>query len=348
MVAAVESSVHTIMEAMFELTEFDVPRTFIILPYKLDPDKVQADGKKSTLAAASGSSMDKASKWITKLTSVINVVSNDVAKVRKDAASKVEEMFVAFKSEKMYLYLVDEVSWEPVSGPGYPIVIKAASPEAKKMLPLMTLGLKTLCLTNKLAGLARCFGLPVPMAMPSEMQGVADNFVKSIEQKSSAAGFDVVQCAVDEAFADALNEAKGTEPDIKKLRGAKLREFKDFLEKEDPMRTFAGLSREIEDGKVLWTLGKGSVGFGALRSIKTGVNEDEIEKVSAIPPPPTKEEQEGEEKPGPRQSLKLFKRQASRSSSRSNLKLLKRILSRKSIEEKEECELKKGKGKESS
>ena len=278
-VAAVEKSMDTVMTFMFDLSEFDVPRSFVILPYELKKTETQGEegeAKKITLSAAS-EGIKKADRWMTKLTSVINAVSSDVAMVHKDAAKKVEEMFAEFKSEKMYLYLVDEVTCNPVVGPDYPIVITAASEKAKKMLPLMTVGLNTLCLANKAAGLARCFGLPAPRLMTTEMQGTAEKFVKSVAEKSSVEGFDVVQSAIDEGFADKLGEAKGGEPEKKKLRGEKLREFKNFLEEHDANGSFAGLSREIRDKEVVWTLGKGSAGTASpVRSLRTDEDEGDV------------------------------------------------------------------------
>ena len=254
-IGSVEGSMHIVMNSMFELSEFTCPRTFVILPYKLTETQTGGEGeaKEVVLSAAAGSSMDKAGGWMTKLTSVINVVSSDVAKVRKDAAKKVEEMFAEFQSEKMYLYLVDEVTGDPVVGPGYPIVIKAASEKAKEMLPLMTVGLKTLRLTNKATGLARCFGLPAPSLMTAEMQGMAENFVSTIGEKSSVASYDVLQSAIDEDFGRGVKGADDGKK--KKLRGAALSEFKRFLGEQDKLELYAGLVKTMGgDGHVTWTV----------------------------------------------------------------------------------------------
>ncbi|GMH54865.1 hypothetical protein TrLO_g13677 [Triparma laevis f. longispina] len=267
-VDAIEDSMSKVLKSVFECSEFDVPTTFVILPYEIN--KVSDGGTASTTSAlnAVDSNLEKAGSWITKLTSVINVVDNNVAKVRSSAATKVQEMFEDLKSDKLYLYLVDEVSGEPVVGPGYPIEISVASKKAKQFVPLMSVGLKTLCVANKATGLARCFGLPAPKVMSKEMQGLAENFVTSINEKSSVAGFDVLQSAIDSDYSESL-ESESDGANKKQLRGAKLREFKEFLKEKDQGNKFGGLQRvPRDDGGIVWTLPKeGKVGV-------EGVDED--------------------------------------------------------------------------
>lgn len=61
-----------------------------------------------------------------------NVVANPLEKKRHEAADKVAELFDAYRSETLYLYLIDEEAGEPVVGAkNYPIVIKSSSEEAK-------------------------------------------------------------------------------------------------------------------------------------------------------------------------------------------------------------------------
>ena len=229
-VSSIENSTSKILKSVFECSEFDVPTTFVILPYKIEAGDEKSAGGGPKLA---GNSLDKAGTWISKLTDVINVVDNDVSKVRASAASRIQEMFSAFQSEEMYMYLVDEEMGELAVGAGYPIVIKAASPKAKEFVPLMSVGLKALCVTNKVAGLAKCLGLPAPTLMTKELHGLADNFITKINEKSSVAGFDCLQSAVDEGFSESLEGTKGNDAEQKRLRGSKLREFKRFLEEND-------------------------------------------------------------------------------------------------------------------
>ena len=180
-VTSIENSMTKVLKSVFECSKFDVPTTFVILPYKIEAGdgKAAAGGPKLV-----GNSLDKAGTWISKLTDVINVVDSDVAKARASAASRIQEMFSAFQSEEMYIYLVDEETGEPAVGAGYPIVIKAASPKAKEFVPLMSVGLKALCVTNKVAGLAKCLGLPAPTLMTKELHGLADDFVTKINEKA--------------------------------------------------------------------------------------------------------------------------------------------------------------------
>ncbi|GMH89205.1 hypothetical protein TL16_g11386 [Triparma laevis f. inornata] len=235
-VDAIEDSMSKVLKSVFECSEFDVPTTFVILPYEIN--KVSDGGTASTTSAlnAVDSNLEKAGSWITKLTSVINVVDNNVAKVRSSAATKVQEI--------------------------------VASEKAKQFVPLMSVGLKTLCVANKATGLARCFGLPAPKVMSKEMQGLAENFVTSINEKSSVAGFDVLQSAIDSDYSESL-ESESDGANKKQLRGAKLREFKEFLKEKDQGNKFGGLQRvPRDDGGIVWTLPKeGKVGV-------EGVDED--------------------------------------------------------------------------
>ena len=166
-VSSIEGSMAKVLKSVFECSEFDVPTTFVILPYKIEEGDKKAAAGGFKLASEG---LDKAGAWMSKLTDVINVIDSDIAKVRVSAASRVQEMFSAFQSEEMYLYLIDEETSEPAVGAGYPIVIKAASSKAKEFVPLMSVGLKALCVTNKVAGLAKCLGLPAPTLMTKEVR----------------------------------------------------------------------------------------------------------------------------------------------------------------------------------
>ncbi|GMH74121.1 hypothetical protein TL16_g06376 [Triparma laevis f. inornata] len=161
------------MKSVFECS---VPTTFIILPYEIKKDNETVEKGNINIE----SNLNKVDSWFSKLTSVINVVDNNVAKVRTNAASQIEGMFKDLKSDKLYLYLVDEVTGEPVVGGSHPIVISMASEKAKKFVPLMSVRLKTLCLTDKVGGLARCFGRPAPKFMNKETRGLAEKLVGSI------------------------------------------------------------------------------------------------------------------------------------------------------------------------
>ena len=108
-VAAVEGRAHSIMNNLFELKGFNVPRAFVILPYKLSEEKAEGSREKSLLAAAE-SSVDKASSGCRRSLAASISCQIMLLPFMKDAASKLEEMLAVSKSDKMFLYLVDEVS----------------------------------------------------------------------------------------------------------------------------------------------------------------------------------------------------------------------------------------------
>ncbi|GMH78454.1 hypothetical protein TrLO_g12527 [Triparma laevis f. longispina] len=219
--------------------------------------------------------------------------------------------------EEMYLYLVDEE-----------IVIKAASPKAKEFVPSMRVGLKALCATNKVAGLAKCLGFPAPTLMTKELHGLADDFVNKINEKSSVAGFDCLQSAVDEGFSESLEGSNGDDAEQKKLRGSKLREFKRFLEENDSKKLFGGLERvQKEDGSIVWTL-PAKVDDENEEVEEVEELEEEEVKVRSLPKAKAEveEEEKTEEPEGPQKGW-LFKRAPKASdgdASKSSFKSFKR------------------------
>ena len=90
----------------------------------------------------------------------------------KFAAGKVGDAFETIKEGlsdlvtggTMYLYLVDELTCEPVRAEGYPIVITKPSEIVPKLLPVMQVGLRAMSIYNGVGGIARLFGYPVPAA----------------------------------------------------------------------------------------------------------------------------------------------------------------------------------------
>ena len=85
-----------VLKSVFECSEFDVPTTFVILPYEIKKDNETVEKGNIDIE----SNLNKVDSWISKLTSIINVVDNNVAKVRTSAASQIEGMFKDLKSDK--------------------------------------------------------------------------------------------------------------------------------------------------------------------------------------------------------------------------------------------------------
>ena len=175
----------------------------------------------------------------------------------KVAAGKVGDAFETIKEglgdlvtgESMYLYLVDELTCEPVRAEGYPIVITKPSEIVPKLLPVMQVGLRAMSIYNGAGGIARLFGYPVPKVPEAWATGARES-VELLKQESSVAQFGVVH-----------EEAMEGSEESKSVRGHSLRVFTDFLQKNDPglkagkSGDFAGLQRigDPNDGTALWT-----------------------------------------------------------------------------------------------
>ena len=163
-------------------------------------------------------------------------------------------MVSSYKSEKLYLYLVDEATGLPVqNAKNYPILISRSSPQMRKLVPLMTVGLKCLKIVNGVASLARCLGYPVPSVMSATAEKAGESFIEGVGKESSAEGYDSLQAAVDVQFE---KEAEGAEEGtLRRLRGGQFDEFKKFLEGEAGVGNYAGLKcKQGKDGAVVWTL----------------------------------------------------------------------------------------------
>jgi len=158
-----------------------------------------------------------------------------LAKAQDATWGTAKSSFMAQAFDTYYLYLVDEVTGQPVTGPNYPIVIRKTSDRLQQLLPVLKLGLRTIKVANGVAGLAQCFFPGVVPKLPADtMQGLQASFDK-ISTNSS----------------ELLSQEEQTQ-----LRGASLREFQTLLDEHDPQRSFCGLSQKVmveDGGVVLWT-----------------------------------------------------------------------------------------------
>ena len=190
-------------------------------------------------------------KWVSRLRTIGTKV----------AAGKVGDAFKTIKEgiadlvtgDTMYLYLVDELTCEPVRTEGYPIVITKPSDIVHELLPMMQIGLRAMSIYNGAGGIARLFGYPVPKVPEAWATGARES-VELLKQESSVAQFGVVHKEVMAGSKDGSEESKS-------VRGHSLRVFTDFLQKHDPglkastSGHFAGLQRigDPNDGTALWT-----------------------------------------------------------------------------------------------
>ena len=124
-----------------------------------------------------------------------------------------------------YLYLVDEVTGEPVVQAPYPIVIKKHSPTTKKWLPYMKFGLKAMQIVNGVSSIVGCF---VPGASliraPDSVVDTVKAAIGKAGQNTSVDDYDTLRNLVDGG-----NTAPTGEQELNQIRGAALREFERFL-----------------------------------------------------------------------------------------------------------------------
>lgn len=266
-----------LLKGIFEASEVVNPTTFVVVLKKLPeaPNKeekakllkIAADGSGVTLgndnfsvtfseemAGVGGKYADTLNtgmKWLRRLKTIGSKV----------AAGKVGEAFETIKEgledlvagETMYLYLIDELTGEPVYDPSghYPIEITTPSDVVPKLLPVMQVGLRAMSVFNGAAGVARMFGYPVPK-VPEAWAAGARESVALLKQESSMEQFSVVH---EEVVKDRdAKEITDTSKEQKSVRGASLRELQRFFEEHDAKKGYAGLRRIAdEDGTAVWT-----------------------------------------------------------------------------------------------
>ena len=188
-------------------------------------------------------------KWVDRLKTIgLGLAAgNDAFKTIKEGLGDL------VTGETMYLYLVDELTCEPVRAEGYPIEITKPSEIVHELLPMMQVGLRAVAIYNGAGGIARLFGYPVPKVPETWATGARES-VELLKQESSVAQFGVVHEEVMAGHEEGSEESKS-------VRGHSLRVFTDFLEKHDPglkvstSGHFAGLQRigDPNDGTALWT-----------------------------------------------------------------------------------------------
>ena len=184
-----------LLRGIFEATEVKTPTTFIIrgevLPPELSAEEqeqlhvlmlkedgdlsaeeqeqlhvlmLKEDGiERKKLTGDLKAANDRFDKGMTWLERLQNFGVIDIKEVFSDLMTK----------EKMYFYLVDELTGLPVRGDGYPIVITTPSEIVHKLLPVMQVGMHAMSLYNGVAGVSWMFGYPalrVPKAWCKDVQ----------------------------------------------------------------------------------------------------------------------------------------------------------------------------------
>eukprot|EP00984_Skeletonema_dohrnii_P026513 scaffold15875_cov72-Skeletonema_dohrnii-CCMP3373.AAC.3 len=271
---------HVLLKGIFEATEVDTPTTFIVLNDKL-PEPPNEEMKKKILdivtaedgsgvsvttehasvkISADGANIDLKGdlkehyervqdgiKWAKRIKKIgSRVAAGEVGKAFDIIKEGISDLTVG---GEMYLYLVDVLTGEPVRADGWPLIITTPADLVPKLLPLMQIGIRAMCIYNGTAGLAALFGFPLPRVPKAWSKGAQES-VELLKKESSVEEFGVVH-----------KEVEGGTEEKKSVRGASLRDFVDFLKEKDPGLKggkggdFAGLQRigDPEDGTALWT-----------------------------------------------------------------------------------------------
>jgi len=197
-VAKIDSAV----KSVFDMFEFKIPRTFVILPYELEQDTSEVSAAEGKLDAAIGMI-----ERLTELAETAQALSVEGVK------EKISIFFTGHATE-LFLYLIDEETGHPIfDGETYPIKIDKRTPEVQKqvekLMPLMNFGLKAMKAANAAGGLARCFGIPAP-SIPASVMKKAQSWADTAGDDSSVAGFD--------CLTEAVSNGDGEGSDTKALR----------------------------------------------------------------------------------------------------------------------------------
>ena len=249
---------HELLKSIFEATGVNTPTTFIVVNNKLPPKASDEQVKKILdLVAAeddSGVSIDlpdDLKEYRDQVESGINWAKRIKSINSKVAAGEVGTAFEIIKKgikdlisgNEMYLYLIDELTGEPIRADGWPITITGPLEIVPKLFPLMLVGMRAMFFCDGKVGLARMFGFPAKRVPIAWLEG-AQEPVELLNE----------ECSVEQLWHRACT-SRG------RYRGSSLRTFVDFLNKNDPGLSknehgdFAGLHHigDPEDGTALWT-----------------------------------------------------------------------------------------------
>eukprot|EP00577_Skeletonema_sp_RCC1716_P004138 CAMPEP_0113431400 /NCGR_PEP_ID=MMETSP0013_2-20120614/33564_1 /TAXON_ID=2843 ORGANISM="Skeletonema costatum, Strain 1716" /NCGR_SAMPLE_ID=MMETSP0013_2 /ASSEMBLY_ACC=CAM_ASM_000158 /LENGTH=1290 /DNA_ID=CAMNT_0000320389 /DNA_START=109 /DNA_END=3982 /DNA_ORIENTATION=- /assembly_acc=CAM_ASM_000158 len=249
---------HELLKSIFEATGVKTPTTFIILNYKLPPKASDEKVKKilDLVAAEDGSDVsvdlpddlqeyrdqvEAGIKWSKRIKSINSkVAAGEVGTAFEIIKEGIKDLI---SGNEMYLYLIDELTGEPIRADGWPITITGPLEIVPKLFPLMQVGMRAMFFCDGKVGLARMFGFPAKRVPIAWLEGAQE----SVELLNE-------ECSVEQLWHRACT-SRG------RYRDSSLRTFVDFLNKNDPGLSknehgdFAGLHHigDPEDGTALWT-----------------------------------------------------------------------------------------------
>ena len=128
-------------------------------------------------------------KWVIRLKEIgSKVATGEVGKAFDIINEGIKDLIVA---KKMYVYLIDDLTGEPVQAPGWPIEITKPSEIVHKLVPIMHIGVRAVSIFNGVAGVARMCGFPSPK-VPKEWSKGLQESVELLKKESSVEDFGVV------------------------------------------------------------------------------------------------------------------------------------------------------------
>jgi serine/threonine protein kinase len=244
----IESSTSVMCNAIFEATDVDTPACFIILPEKIVVDSESGDD----------------GHWGERFEYVQEVLDKASSSITAPLDFALDYIKGKFIKKTMFLYLVDELTHEPVvTKVGvYPIQIDVGKEEAKKFLAVMAVGMKAVAVGNTVVGLIAMFypGL-IQKLIPTALTEKAEKFIN---------------CSNPEVIKQAPDETMTT------VRGIALREFSAFLKEKDVKLTFSGLRRlcDTSSGNAIWVT-EGSAKKIELENDSSTTETDEVKRLKA-------------------------------------------------------------------
>lgn len=270
--AALEMSTAKLLCGIFEATEVVVPTCFIVLPYKLNRRKtshgqiafasalvkqlVEGRRPEDDVAAMIERTWEKEADQQQPSAKVAKELADDLVRVitsSHNLTDMTRKLILHLAGcKKLYLYLVDEVTGQPVcperSDAKFPFEIDVPDKDVKgTLLPFLRTGIAVASTLNGAAGVARIFGVPVPTIPINFIQSVSE-VSNALDQESSVERFGAVH---EVTMATANNERRDKPP----LRGSELRELERLYLEKDKQRTFAGMRRfaDHRDGTAIWS-----------------------------------------------------------------------------------------------
>lgn len=257
-----------LLRATLEVSEVDFPTSFIILKQKIRQDE------DSTSNGNCQQIFDTAMDWAVRTSRIIDkelsMTASRIIDEESSTTSSIDDIFKLIggklgnlllwsKKDTMWLYVVDEASYEPLIDGESPIEIKRPSELVPKLLPIMQLTMHAAAIYGQVSGFVRLFGYPLP-SLPSHLISQGKDFVKLLQSSSTVEQYAPLKEAL---LANQRNGSSRLSP--KTVRGYPKDELKEFYKANKLLTSqgklvrnaFGKLEKHITiHGKVIWTARK--------------------------------------------------------------------------------------------